>query len=746
MEQKMASSMAKRTTALLVLSFFFTAAFSQEIEEIIVVAQKREQPAQDVGIAITAFTGETIRNLRTYTSEDIANQTPNLQSASFSADPTVMLFAIRGVGQNDFGDHHEGPTAIYVDEAYVSSLGATGFQLFDIERVEVLRGPQGTLFGRNATGGLVHYFTVKPGDDFDAFAEASYGEYNQQRLEGAIGGGLGSQARARLSVLSSQNDGYLENRIGPDVHETDAFAARLQFEVDISQSADVWLKLYTAEDNNPDVGGFTHRAALPGPDGLGDFLASDVNADLWGLGSCPGCDVLGYRDDDGDPWAGEFDQPGKFNRDGTGGTLRITADMPVFTFTALTDWSELEKSYGEDSDGSPNPLYLFESTQDSSQWSQEVRFNGERERFIWTAGAYYLNIDGDYSSRFASPLFDADQLNLFDLKTTSWAVFGQVEYELAANWRLIAGARWTEDEKDYSYDPQCSGTGCIGFFVFPGSGAVSDIGGFNSNTVGSLASQSDSDTAGKLQVEWQNDSVLVYGGVSRGFKAGGFNAPIDGLLLPEEMVYAGEKLTSYEVGFKSSFAGNAVRLNGAAFYYDYDDKQAFTFAGISSSLVNRNSEASGFELELTARPGPGWDIAIGLATLDATVDDVPLPSGISAKQEAAQAPDLTLNGMVRKTWELAGGTLSLTIDGSYVGEQYFNTINHRTSRSEAYSLFNGELGYSGANDRWSAGVFMNNMTDEDAVTYAIDVSGSGYALQSHVRPRWTGVRFRYSWE
>jgi iron complex outermembrane receptor protein len=264
--------------------------------------------------------------------------------------------------------------------------------------------------------------------------------------------------------------------------------------------------------------------------------------------------------------------------------------------------------------------------------------------------------------------------------------------------------------------------------------------------VGSLASQSDSDTAGKLQVEWQNDSVLVYGGVSRGFKAGGFNAPIDGLLLPEEMVYAGEKLTSYEVGFKSSFAGNAVRLNGAAFYYDYDDKQAFTFAGITSSLVNRNSEASGFELELTARPGPGWDIAIGLATLDATVDDVPLPSGISAKQEAAQAPDLTLNGMVRKTWELAGGTLSLTIDGSYVGEQYFNTINHRTSRSEAYSLFNGELGYSGANDRWSAGVFMNNMTDEDAVTYAIDVSGSGYALQSHVRPRWTGVRFRYSWE
>ncbi len=741
----MTSIPMQRAMALFVLWSLSFAAFSQEIEEIVVTAQKREQPAQDVGISITTFTGESIRNLRIFTSEGLANQTPNLQSASFTADPTVMLFAIRGVGQNDFADHHEGPTAIYVDEAYVGSLGATGFQLFDIERVEVLRGPQGTLFGRNATGGLVHYLTVRAGSIFDAYVDASIGEYNQQRLEAAIGGGLSDRARTRFSFLLSQNDGYLENRVGPDVHETDAFAARLQFEFDLGQSAGLWLKLYTAEDNNPDVGGFTHRAAVPGPDGLGDFLASDVNADLFGLGSCAGCDAMGYRDDDGDPWSGDFDQPGKFNREGIGGTLRLTADLPAFTLTALTDWSGLDKSYGEDSDGSPNPLYFFESTQDSTQWSQEIRINGERDALNWTAGVYYLSIDGDYSSRFASPLFDADQLNRFALETTSWAVFGQLEYDLNADWRVIAGLRWTEDDKDYTFDPICTGTGCVGFFVFPGSGTVSDIGGFNSSTVGPLASQDDGDWAGKLQLEWHNDTLLVYGGISRGYKAGGFNAPVDALLLPTEMVYDGEKLTNYEVGFKSSLADNAVRLNGAAFYYDYDDKQTFTFSGLTSSLLNRPAEASGIEIELAARPGPGWDIVLGLATLDATVDDVPLPSGSSAQQEAAQAPHLTVNGVLRKSWPLAGGMLSASIDGSYVSEQYFNTINHRTSRSESYTLLNGEVGFADADDRWSAGIFVNNLTDEAAVTYAIDVSGSGYALQSHVPPRWAGIRFRYNW-
>ena len=727
----------------LALLLYSAGAGAQVIEEIVVTAQKREQPAQDVGISMTVFPAGEIRALQFLTSEDIARQAPGLQAASFSGDPTVMLFAIRGVGQNDFGDHHEGPTATYVDEAYVSALGAVGFQLFDIERVEVLRGPQGTLFGRNATGGLVHVITTKPGEAFDAYADVTLGEFSQRRVEAAVSGPISDNWQARAAVLSNSFDGYVENRVGPDVHETDALAGRLTLRYDGGNDFEALLKVHMGSDNRPDVGGFAHRAAIPGANGLGEFLPSNINADWFGLGSCPGCDALGYRDDDGDPWAGDFDQTGKFERDMSGATLTLTVDRSDWTITSVTDYADLEKTYGEDSDGSPNPLYFYETFQDQQHISQELRINGGGPDVDWTAGVYFLGIRGDYSSLFGSPLFDADQLNVFSLDTDTWAMFGQVEYAFTPSWRVVAGVRWTDDRKEYRFNPLCTGSGCIGFFVFPGSGTVSDIGGFNPQTVGDLTSLDDSDWAGKLQLEWTSDRVLAYAGVSRGHKAGGFNAPIDALLLPAQMIYEKEILTNYEAGFKSSFAGDRVRVNGAAFYYDYDDKQAFTFSGLTATLVNRPAEASGIEVELVARAGADIDVSLGIATLDATVDDVPLPSGAVAEQEAAQAPDLTINAAVRKRWSLGPGTLDAVVDGSYVSEQYFNTINHPTTRSEDYTVWNTRLDYTSADERWSAGLFVNNVTEEDAITYAIDVSGSGYALRSYGPPRWYGVRFRY---
>ena len=431
------------------------------IEEIVVTAQKREQRLQDVGISISAFTDERIRLLRLFNSDELAAQTPGLQAASFSGDPTVMLFAIRGVGQNDFADHHEGPTAVYVDEAYVSMLGAVGFQIFDLARIEVLRGPQGTLFGRNTTGGLVHYVTAKPTDKFEALVDLTSGEQNQFRVESFLNGPLGQKANARLSFAANQNDGYLKNRIGPDVHEVDNTAARLQLQFDPTGDIAVLLKLHGAKDHKTDVGGFEQRASIPGADGLGEYLPDDVNADWFGLGSCAGCNPLGYKDADGDPWAGDFDTPGKFNRKAYGGTLNLTWSGKAFSIISVTDVLDLDKTYGEDSDGSPNPLALFESDQDTRQFTQELRIAGESEQLTWTAGFYYLDINGDYTNRFASPLFDADEHNAYTLDTRSWAVFGQIEYQLAADWRLITGLRWTEEDKTFSFEPTCIGSGCL---------------------------------------------------------------------------------------------------------------------------------------------------------------------------------------------------------------------------------------------------------------------------------------------
>ncbi|MGI9325319.1 MAG: TonB-dependent receptor [Pseudomonadales bacterium] len=728
----------KGALATWVLWFYAAASVSQTIEEIVVTAQKREQLAQDVGISISAFTAAQLRSLNFSNSEDVARHVPGLQAASFAGDPTVMLFAIRGVGQNDFADHHEGPTAIYVDGAYVSALGAVGFHLFDLERVEVLRGPQGTLFGRNATGGLVHYISAKPGDEFEGFIDVTVGEYNQRRFEGAVSGPISDEVRARLSLASNEHDGWLKNRIGPDVHEANSVASRLQLDADLSPKLSALLKLHWAEDDDVQGGGFEQRASVPGTDGLGEFLPATVNADLFGFGSCAGCDPLGYRDDDRDVWAGEFDTPDDFNREAYGGTLQLSWVSEGITLTSITDVLDIEKSYGEDSDGSPNPLLRYATYQDTQQFSQELRVAGLSQKVAWTAGLYYLQIEGDYRNVLDVPLFFAEQTNTYSLDTSSWALFGQFEYDLSERWRMILGLRWTEDDKDYEFEPLCAGIGCEGFFVFPGLGAVGDIGKYDD-------ADRDYDWAAKAALEWRVDSdLMLFAGVTRGNKASGFNAPLDGLLFPEEMPYDAEVLTSFELGFKSTLFDRALSLNGSAFYYHYKDKQAFTFSGLTQTLINRSSDIMGMELELSAAPADGLEVALGVSLLDATVDDIPLPSGRSANQEMAQAPELSINAMVQKQWRLGLGSLGIAVDASYVSEQFFNSINHRTSESDSYTLWNGRSTYRSANQRWSVALFVKNITEEEVVTYAIDASAFGYTVSTYAPPRWFGAEFRFS--
>ena len=201
------------------------------LEEIVVTAQKREQNLQDVGISVTAFSGEQMKALGFTTSVDMVSQTPGLNVVSPFGSGNNVAFTLRGVGLNDFSESNEAPVAVYVDGIYKATLAGLGFQLFDLERAEVLRGPQGTLYGRNTTGGLVHFITKKPSQEAEGSAELTLGEYDKVRIEAAFGGGLTEKLSARASVLYHQHDGYIEN-INPgvaDASETDNVSVRLQF-------------------------------------------------------------------------------------------------------------------------------------------------------------------------------------------------------------------------------------------------------------------------------------------------------------------------------------------------------------------------------------------------------------------------------------------------------------------------------------------------------------------------------------
>jgi iron complex outermembrane recepter protein len=725
---------------------FHLVAEAQVLEEVVVTAQKREQSLQDVGISVTAFSGEQIRALGFEQTLDLAAHTPGLVASGFSGDPNISLFAIRGVGQNDFADHHESPNAIYVDGAYVGAMGASGFQMFDLDRVEVLRGPQGTLYGRNATGGLIHFISRKPTREFDAYGDVTVAAYSQVRFEGAIGGPLGEKLSTRASVASNYHDGWMKNRIGGDIHEAANLSGRVQLQFEPHERASMNLKVHAALDDKPNAGTYQHRASVFGPDGLGQFLPDDVNADLWGLGSCPGCDPLGYRDTDGDPHAGDFSTTGNIDRDvwGVSGNLEWEF-VNGLALTSITDYYELDKTYLEDSDGSPNPLMIFYTGQDTQQFSQELRLSGESERLRWVAGLYYLNIDGEYSSRLDVPLFLADQRNDWVLDTTSWAIFSQAEIDLTPHWTVIGGLRWTEDEKEYEFNPRCLGAGCLGFFLFPGLGTVGEV-GFSEATAGDLTRRDDGDYSAKFELDWRpREGLLVYTGVTRGNKAGGFSAPLDALLLPVEMTYKPEVLTSYEAGIKAQFFDGRLRYNSSAFYYDYEDFQAFNFSGLTQVVVNADAEIKGIEAEIVLLPTDDLELMLGLSLLDAKVSDIAMPSGQRQDQDMAQAPEVTVNGLVRKMWPFWNGDLFAQLDFFYSSEQVFNTVNHPTAYADSYLVANGRVGYTTADGRWEVAAFGRNIADEEYKTYAFDVSGFGYSASVFGPPRWIGAQIRYNW-
>ena len=624
---------------------------AQVLDEIVVTAQKREQNIQDVGIAISAFSGNQISELGWNNAENVAAQTPGLVATSYNNAGTISLFSIRGVAQTDFNDHQEAPTVVYLDNAYIPQTSAAGAALFDMERVEVLKGPQGTLYGRNATGGLVHLISAKPTEEVSGFADLQIAENSRVRLEGAIGGPLSDNTQARISVLRLQNDSYFENRIGEDLRETESTHLRAQIQSQLTDKLFANFSLNWGEFDNA-ASAYGHRTAVLNADGLGEF------------GGPNDVDFGGYVDNDGDFYAGDFGSPGPNDAEGWIATLNVEYDInESMRFVSVTNLQSHEKDYQEDSDSSPADFGDFLTQQDADNFAQEFRLEGSSDNLDWTAGFYYLLIDGDYRVSFNFPDYFGYSIfpnNLYALETTSWAAFGQLEYAFSDQVRLVAGLRWTEDDKDFDtavtcldFGPAPTDNGCDDFGLVQGAvqpnPTVTDLSPLS-------LSRSDSDYTGKIQLDWTpSENLLIYGGINRGMKAGGFLGSIDGGATLPELSFEPEILTSFEVGFKSTLADGRLRLNGAAYVYDYEDYQAFVFQGITSVIVNRDAEVTGAELELIAQPGDGWDVMLGVSVMDSTVENVDIGGGVLRDQQMVLAPDFTGNLLIRKEWQLGDG-------------------------------------------------------------------------------------------
>ena len=705
------------------------------LEEVIVTAQKREQNMQDVGVSVSAFTGDQADALGWNSSEDIAAQTPGLVTASFAGDSSASIFTVRGVGQNDFADHQEAPTAMYVDGVYIANSSAAGFQMFDVERIEVLRGPQGTMFGRNATGGLVHIINKKPTEEFEGYVDVTLGDFDQRRSEFAVSGPLAENVLGRLSVLQESADGYFENKTagGEDLRSRDYMSWRGQLEFRAGDNATVnWSIWQNVTDHA--TGGAYDRITPSGADY-----------------ALRGNDYPNANE-------GAPDVEGEVDKDSQGIMQTVVIDAKAFTFTSITDFQKIDKYYLEDSDGGPDANLWYDAGAEVEQFSQELRMSGESEDLRWQAGLYYLNIDGEYSSQINIPSFGGNIKNDFTLSTESYSIFGQIEYDLTESLMLTAGLRWTDDKKEFDLTSQCLETSLQAAIDIFGPGSVgpgTDIDcayleSFGTETVLTLPGEQnfarhDDDYSGKLQLDYSmSDDVLLYAGVNRGMKGGGFTAPLDGLLAAPAMSYKPEILTSYEIGVKSEWLDGKVRLNASAFQYDYKDNQGFVFVGLTSVVVNNDATITGGEIELYLSPSQGWDISFGVAALDAEVKDVAFRDGVTiADQDKTSSPDLTANLLMRKSWNLSNGAeVAVQVDGQYVGEQQLGTENSDMAMTNSYSIWNTRLSYNTEN--WELAAFVKNAGNKVYRTYAFDLAADfGYSLEVSGPPRWAGVQAQY---
>lgn len=662
-------------TALAVL--YSGMANSQAIEEIVVTAQKREQGANDVGITLNTFTGAQLKDFGLTAAEDMALLTPGL-TVNETAATGVPLYTIRGVGYQDYSTAASSTVGLYFDEVAIPYTVMSRGLMFDIERVEVLKGPQGDLYGRNTTAGQINFISKKPTAEFQAGVTAGIGSYGVVDIEGFTSGSLSDTVRARLAVRTVQsNEGWQKSATRDDeLGEMDTTAIRAMLDFDIGENADLLLNVHYVDDQSENRANTAYDGTIVGlPENALPYTPLDEYRLPTGsnFGETPPWYSTGNNEIA--DWTNSYTsvQTGRTfdlrpQRDNQlfGASATINWDLGDLQLTSITAMDQFDREEANDWDGGFYNDSSNINTTDLSVFSQEIRLTGGDDDLNWIAGVYYSTDEMDEyyhyfmsDSQFGngsiawgvppfvlSPILELD--TIYSQETDSAAVFGHVEWRFSEDWRLTLGARYTSEERTWSGCTFSADDGTLAAFlnVLFGTtltagdcGTIDDdpdspnyifalIGGPNVNDAFHVFTDTIKTNRwmGKVTLDYAvNDDVLIYGTISNGFKSGGFNGANSNTTLQLQPIRE-EVLTAYELGVKATLLEGAMQLNAAAFFYDYEDKQeqdaAVTFVGNISGLANvPKSEITGAEVDMQWAPAEGWNVRLGVAILDTEITE-----------------------------------------------------------------------------------------------------------------------------
>ncbi|MBU3071416.1 TonB-dependent receptor [Aestuariicella sp. G3-2] len=729
--------------------------FGAVLEEIVVTAQKRAQDMQDVPIAVTAMSADMIKKAGITGVEGIAARTPGFSMGEFN--PTQPQLYIRGIGSNgDGAASGEQSVAMFIDGVYVNRSAGSATELYDIQSIEVLRGPQGTLWGKNAIAGAINITTKRPSEEFEAGLELNAGNYGLKNYRGMISGGLTDTLAGKVSFNEKQRDGYIESVIDSNFEQGDLDSSSLRGQL-----------LWTPTDSLEAL--LTVNYGTDRRSGAASLSAESMEPDLAIIGA-----TLAAAHADGLPYADFYENyssnEGYTEMDSQGASLQIDWDLPWATLTSLTAYQESKSAFynvgmgGIDADifkeygpMSVGQLGLFAglgftsyADENSRLISQELRLSGDTDKLNWQAGVYYnqesvhrgegtlidapsflINVVGPVQALAYNPANDlADQYN----DTTSTAIFGQATYSITDKLDLTLGLRYTEETKEYTN---------IGTLIATENPALPPVS--SDLTTGSQEKTWRSPTYKIVANYHIGDSTMVYASAATGFKSGGFNyASALGSALDE--AFNEENALNMEIGFKSMLMDDRLRLNGAIFKTDYEDLQVlqqFDCGGCAiPPLVTKNAGkavSEGIELEATFALTDSLQLAGTYAYLD--TEYVELEGNL--KQDEGNA----LRNAPRNAYTLVtsyekempfGGFMDARLEYIHKEKAYQDTANYESAAIPEYRVFNTRLAYTSADEKWEIAGWVNNLTGEEYYSHNYQAPPFGF-IHVPAMPRTYGV-------
>ncbi|MGQ9427568.1 TonB-dependent receptor [Gilvimarinus sp. F26214L] len=713
------------------------------IEEIVVSAQKREQNMQDVSVAVSAFSGDAIEKMGFEEGLDITQQVPNMNFFAIFGEASSPSVSLRGISLVNFSDSWESPVSLYVDDVYRGNPAGSAIQLFDLERVEVLRGPQGIIYGRNTTGGLVHYLSRDPTENLEASASVSFGNYDERIIEGFVSGPISDGVRGRIAVKSTTADGWQTNVLtGEELNNTDNLGYRAKLALDVGTSGELLLNVHGSEADQKSVG-FAHMGYLRS----NDSSAEKCPISLIHKGLCTSTISSTEAITGAGEVNGNFDPEhvassasgGLATRIDTFGTS-ITYSTGIgdsMEFTSVTAYEELDKLMQDDGDGTSVVFFDEQYSVDAEQYSQEFRLNGNSSNAAWVTGLYYYKDDRGLVTQAPTAADAAASGGFFHtevvaLDTLSWALFGQLEYELTPELTAVVGARYTDEEREFRYVP-----GPL-FSSYTTTYTEDDL--------------TDDAITGRLGLDWRPAAgTLVYASLSTGYKSGGYSGSYNAR--PEALAPVdAEEITNLELGLKTELADGRMRLNGAVFAYEVEDFQSQLFITVDdgSRIINAGDvRGRGAEVEVTAQVSQSFELIAGLGLLDTEFESdilFPVAGDIYPLDgnELPSAPGLTYNLVARYYLGLGdAGDITLQADYAWQDEHYLQVENDPYSWHDSYGLANAKVSWHSLEGTFAVEAFVNNLANEEYFTYQNTLwTDWGYAVWG--KPRTYGARFSWT--